>query len=92
MGSGKVFAISEFERRKNVAAGFTVKNRVEVESRRPRCSTKEEPGAAVPHFFIPGMAKIGHESLAGACTGETPVLLNLSFWFFGKDFSFMLLI
>jgi hypothetical protein len=32
------------------------------------------------------------EAIACTCTGETPVLLNLSFLFFCEDLSFMLLI
>jgi hypothetical protein len=71
--SGKVFATSEFERRKNVAAGFSVKNRVALESRRPRLLYLKNRGRLCHIFSSPRVAKIGHESLACASTGWKPV-------------------
>jgi hypothetical protein len=39
------------------------------------CSFNEQPGAAVPHFFILGGEVLGvHEGLACACTGGTPAV------------------
>ena len=38
------------------------------------------------------MPKIAHECSPAPAQAGKPVLLNLSFWFLGEDFAFMLLI